>query len=303
MSYRIELHEALPGGLRRVAAEQVQSAIDHLEGGGDTHEAVHEARKACKKVRALLRLVRDAVGKSRYREENTHYRDAARRISGLRDREAMLETLDKVADDLPLPADRLEALRMALVARRNEALSRMRADGEIESVARALREGLPRIADWPLPEEDDQPGFRHFAPGLGRVYRRGRHCLAQARRSGDTATLHELRKRTKYLRHQLELLSAGCPEMLSAHEQLAHSLTDALGFDHDLAVFVDATRDETLLPSQSVTGEQVRGFLAEQRRLYQRRLWPIAERVYAERPRAFVERVSAYRATLATHLV
>ena len=42
--------------------------------------AVHEARKDTKKLRSVLRLVRESLGDSNYRRENNRFRDAARNL-------------------------------------------------------------------------------------------------------------------------------------------------------------------------------------------------------------------------------
>ena len=61
MSFRLKLDEDVTDGLKRVAAQQAGDAIGQLESGEDPHEAVHETRKCCKKIRAVLRLGRDAL--------------------------------------------------------------------------------------------------------------------------------------------------------------------------------------------------------------------------------------------------
>ena len=56
-------------GLRRCAREQVETAVDQLTAGvkDDPVTAVHEARKALKKSRSLLRLGRRTASRSRGR--------------------------------------------------------------------------------------------------------------------------------------------------------------------------------------------------------------------------------------------
>ncbi len=56
---------------------------------------VHAFRKRCKKIRALLRLVRPSLG-SRFRVENDRYRDMARRVAAVRDADVMVETFDNL---------------------------------------------------------------------------------------------------------------------------------------------------------------------------------------------------------------
>ena len=87
MSYRLHSDESLEAGLRRIACEQLDLAVGGLEDASlDRHEAIHEARKCCKRLRGLLRLARASLGDNVYGAENASVRDAARRLSDLRER-------------------------------------------------------------------------------------------------------------------------------------------------------------------------------------------------------------------------
>ena len=59
MSYRLGAEESLAAGLRRSASEQLDLALAGLADARlDRYEAIHEARKCCKRLRGLLRLAR-----------------------------------------------------------------------------------------------------------------------------------------------------------------------------------------------------------------------------------------------------
>ena len=63
-SFRLDPAEPVPDEVRRVARGRIDHALDELRGRADStrEEAVHEARKDMKKLRALLRLVRGELG-------------------------------------------------------------------------------------------------------------------------------------------------------------------------------------------------------------------------------------------------
>ena len=65
-SYRLEPKEPLPEEIARIARGRIDHAIDELRGKTDStpEEAVHEARKDLKKLRALLRLARASWGRA-----------------------------------------------------------------------------------------------------------------------------------------------------------------------------------------------------------------------------------------------
>jgi len=67
-------------------------AIDTLASDqGD--EAVHIARKATKRIRAALRLLRGSLGPGKYHRENRGVRDAARPLTAIRDTFMLQRTL------------------------------------------------------------------------------------------------------------------------------------------------------------------------------------------------------------------
>ena len=100
MAYRFETDETVHEAFARCAAEQLDEAIRQLSDriSDDPVDAVHSARKAVKKERSLLRLMRGAMPAKRRRRENRTLRDAARGLSGARDAAAMIETLDQLSE-------------------------------------------------------------------------------------------------------------------------------------------------------------------------------------------------------------
>src|SRR5512134_3967914 len=63
-AYGLRADEPLPEGVARVARGRIDHAIDELSGTSKSspEEAVHNARKDIKKLRALLRLIRGELG-------------------------------------------------------------------------------------------------------------------------------------------------------------------------------------------------------------------------------------------------
>src|SRR3954471_24540286 len=98
-AFRIAPGEPVPDEVRRLAIGRIDDALDELRGVSDSSraEAVHEARKDLKKLRALLRLARGELGERTFARENACFRDAASELGGARDADAMLETLGGLA--------------------------------------------------------------------------------------------------------------------------------------------------------------------------------------------------------------
>ncbi len=76
MGFRLQHQESVAQGVKRIAQEQLSSAVAEIQNEElDRHEAVHQIRKRFKKIRGLIRLVRPVFQKT-YQKENVIFRDA-----------------------------------------------------------------------------------------------------------------------------------------------------------------------------------------------------------------------------------
>jgi CHAD domain-containing protein len=281
--YRLRSDETAADGVRRVALGRIDSALAHLqnEAGEDPATAIHEARKDLKKLRSVLRLVREPMGRQAFRQENRRYGDAARRLGGARDAEVRLQTLTKLRERYGEELAPTPAFEARLRARRDSATAPREA---IDEARAEIAAGVRALDDLDLREHD---GFALLAPGLGRSYRRGRKRLRRVSEHPDPASVHEWRKRVKDLWYHLRLARDAWPAGLEGPEQAAHDLADLLGDHHDLTVLgealSDAAEERILLPAIE----------ARQAELVAEAL-PLGRRLYAEKPKRFVARVARY---------
>jgi CHAD domain-containing protein len=287
-AYRLRKSEGAADGVRRIGRAQLDLAGEHLEAGtcrgGDLDGAVHETRKTFKRLRALVRVARDALGDEAYRRENGIFRDAGRELSGARDAAVMVQTLDDLTERYggELPDRAFAGLREALVAdaaSASRALSRDRA--RVDRVQGTLEAARRRIGGWPLPDDGD---LAMLEPGFERIYRRGRRALKAARREPETEELHELRKRAKDLWHAAQILRPASPKAMRKLARRAHELSDLTGDDHDLAVLRATARErhETLAAGELALLD---GLIARRRARLQRRAIKRGRRLYARKPR------------------
>ena len=291
-SFRFDPGAPVPDEVRRVARGRIDHALDELRGdsGSSREEAVHEARKDMKKLRALLRLVRGELGDRVYAAENACFRDTARELAGLRDADVMLSTLGDLEDrygELPGAASRL---RPALVAHR----FRMSAES-LKPAAQAAAEKLDaareRVADWPL----ETDAFEAFEGGLGRTYRQGRGDFRAARKRASAEHMHEWRKRVKDHWYHLTLLEETWTPVMSSLADEAHELSDRLGDEHDLSVLLEwaHTHASTLDGSDPVLRE-FDVLLDSRRRELQEGAFEYGARLYADKASVFVGRLERW---------
>jgi len=286
MSYALDL-DALSASVRRVAVEQLDAALRASQPDANPHEAVHELRKRAKRVRALVRLVRDAC-EDVYDSENRALRDAARTISDLRDAAALVETCDALAEHAtPEQADGLVALRTLLTIRLDDAATQQDVTGRLRSAREPLAQVRQRAVRGDLSALD----LEAVIEGARRTYRRGRKRVAEVRGARSVTQLHQLRKRAKYSRFHHRLLKPLWPDSLGAAHDAFELAADRLGDHHDLAVLLAALDDPKHGAS---TSAPVRLLIVQHLHRRFAQGFDEARRAFAEEPASFARRLLEY---------
>lgn len=291
-AYALKEDEPFDDGLRRIAAGRAENALERLRGiaaGQITAaEAVHGARKDMKKLRTLLRLLREELPKKVYRQEAERYREAARKLSGSRDAEVKLATLDALAERADLPAEATGTWRRILDSDREAATGTVRgqeAMAEATALIEAGREGIER---WRL-EKDP---WKAVGNSFTRLYRRGREGMRAAEAdSGDDESFHEWRKRAKDLRYGLELLSGAWNGPLEATAAEADRLSELLGDHHDLAVLREDLRQRRLGEEET---RRLEAAIEERQGELAAAAFDLGHRLYAERSKDLGRRLGRY---------
>ncbi len=235
MAYQLRTDEELASGLRRIAAELIEKAIavfsdDSLE----RDAAVHQARQGCKKVRALVRLLREKHPEV-VRVENAKFRDAAASLAHFRNADALLETFDHFRKHATAGNSRLvlDAVHQVLKDRRQSIHDAdVRVQFQIEGFIADMNSARERAKSWFFGIErvsDIMPGFAHSQ-------RRGRRAMKECRRAPSKEAFHEWRKWSKYQLYQTRLLKPFLRGSLKDRSFGLKRRGKKLGIDHDLAV-------------------------------------------------------------------
>ncbi len=301
---RLGLDEPIGSGLQRVCVERLDRAIEGLTRSDDPDAGIHAARKSLKRIRGMIRLVRDQVGYRVYREENVVLRDTARRIAPARDAAVLVETLDTIVDRhrSGLGADAFGGVRDRLVERRETIAGRIVGDRQLMSeVVTTLRVSRARFATWPVSDEEATDlrrplpeGFDAIAGGIERVYRRGRARMADASAERTTVAFHQWRKRVKYLRYQMEALEALWPEVLGAYARSLDELGEALGLEHDLAVLEHTLTHEPQLCPDGQQRRLLGALVLHERAVLRHGAARTGRLAFAEAPEVFTARLHSY---------
>ncbi|HEY2767686.1 MAG TPA: CHAD domain-containing protein [Solirubrobacteraceae bacterium] len=312
--------------LRRVIVGQLDIAIELLQDypGESSEHTVHETRKALKRARAILRLLRDQLGDKRLAHENAALRDCARRLAGARDAVVALDTLDGLLKRHPKLTDShrrrgakaVRDLRARLLAEREGAIVDGGRGGyalgdtastpervEIErhgAVALELLAIRGRIAAWEPKDPRRASSSKLPAGGVERLYRQGRRRMRRARRRrGDATAMHTWRKSAKDLRYVAETLNrTGASAQDKSSKRLkrvarrADRLGEILGDEHDLAMLDQAVRSHAKrLPARKRDYKPLLKAIERRRKRLRKQALRNGERLYGRKPRRFVRRV------------
>ncbi len=293
MAFRLKASDPnATAAVRRIAREQVRAMLAYIDDEScDRHQAVHEVRKRCKKLRALLRLIGPNLACAKAEERAV--RDAARLLSPIRDAQVLIETLDHVVAGFAGQVDRRDyrRLRAHLLERRDAlAAAANGIDGALLQFRAEVAAFAKRVSRWSL----DAGGFDAFAAGLKQSYRRGRKGLAKARAAPNATTLHDWRKQVKYHQAHAQLLRPIWPALLTSRQRAASELADVLGDDHDLAVFQGLLRDQGAVLVSAMAIDRIGSLIDRRHEALTRQAWALGDRLYAEKPAYLVQRWRCY---------
>ena len=234
MAYRLSTgDQPVSHQIHRLFLAEIDSAIAHLTGvaAEDRDRGIHEARKNIKKIRALLRLVAGELGSRSFKRENHRFRDIGRKLSELRDAQAIIESFAALPADT-LPKTLRTKLSRSLEAAKSKTYSCLNIEDVLESSIAALQHARPYLESFTIEAE----GFSAIEPGLLNIYKRGRKALCAAQKTRTAETLHTLRKRVKDHWYHMRLIGEAKIAILDRRQDALRQVEAYLGESHNLHV-------------------------------------------------------------------
>ena len=226
----------------RVLLDELHLAIDACESHGSWEvrrrsEAIRRTRKALKRFRAVLDLVKGSIPSEDHEAVRIAARTFGRRLSPLRDRDVVLDLLDDLGEQVT-GRRRREAVRMtgAVLSAAN-ALPATRDHREDEAIIDEVRHGLEELAirlgsiDFEAVDRDA------VIDRFDRAWRHVRHRFHDdVDEDDDLSRLHENRKRVIRLQLGLAALRGVKPRSIRRDVRALKEVAGSLGRDRDLAM-------------------------------------------------------------------
>jgi hypothetical protein len=286
--YRLKPRHSIGGEVRHIVDKQLGLAVRKLRATGDerSDNAVHEARRHIKKVRAVLRLVQPAIGDAYY-PANRRMRIAGRLLAPIADGRSAVDTVANLQRRYRtrLPRRTIASIRSALLERAERIDRKAEVDRVLPRAVNILRLGRSRFVGLTL----NARGFRAIAPGLERSVRRARAAMKRAIAHPTADAYHTWRRRVKDLWFQMRLLEGRCNDSLLNDQRGLEALDGCLGELHNVAVLERILMNEALI-ARSEAARCLRLLHRYQGHL-RRRAATLGGLVTREKPRRFVRRI------------
>ena len=288
MAFRLKQGASISSEIRRIVLKQLEAAISELRSVGDpqSDDAVHDARRRVKKIRAIIRLVRPVLDKA-YRAVDRDLSTVSRLLAPVADGRGIVETLQELEHRYPasLPKRVLAVARSGVLRNGDRADREAHARGILKMAAGTLRSERSRVKHWQIRGD----GFRVIAPGLEESYRRARRMMIMTWSKPKPSNFHTWRRYVKDHWFHIRLLEGRCGFHLVSYERRIEALDGILGEYHNVILLRDLLVTDGSLPREEAA--RCRRIVARYQRVLRRHAEILGARIYTERPRRFVRRV------------
>lgn len=238
---RKQCGHGLGSSLEAVVSAQLRQALQLVSHRASEHapEVVYDVRKACKRARAVVRLLHGAACAKPARALAKQIGDVLRSLSTLRDQQMPLGRLLDLEKSTRDRAERqaIEQLRAAWASERETGP----AEAQCEQLSRDLEALLVQAIGLRI-----ETGAEPIKRGLLRLMRRFRRAFRAATALLSTESCHRLRKRSKDLVYVLTLLRLILPHKFRRWRRRLKRISDVLGLEHDLFVLTEQLKAERL---------------------------------------------------------
>ncbi|QCK13948.1 CHAD domain-containing protein [Mangrovivirga cuniculi] len=262
-------------------AESIIEIIDDPE--SDLKTKIHEIRKCLKKLRGALRLIRGNFDD--YKKYNVVYRDAGRMLSDVRDATSVIEAIEDLKSTYSnqLYKNTFKPFTNFLIEKRDRLQEMKRMENIFQEIKNDVAETLEKMKTWEI-----ENSFEFIIPGLIKVYKRGKKAYSRVSEDPSPPKLHEWRKRVKYLRYQLDILTPLWPEIIDPLEDEYHKLTDFLGDDRDLFMLKNVIDNNEHRFESEEDSKLLKAIISSQRMEYQQEAIKYGKKLYSLPKKEFV---------------
>ena len=280
----------MPESICRIARKCVEKA---LKGGEEEDlESIHETRKQIKRMRALLRLIRDEIGKKGVQHVLEPLREAAGYLAAPRDAHVKAQALKQLLGEKAKrkSPDRLKAMRAEFQRECAEEAACFRQQKRGKQARSILRKSPNQFRK--LNFESD--GRSAIATGLEKNYEAARNARDCASAEASPENFHEWRKRVSDLLYNIELLEPIWPEQMCALAAEFDSLGELLGNAHDLHMLRQTAIKKSVDIDLEAEIAELLSLIDPRQKELRAKAVKLGNRILREKPSEFCDRLHSY---------
>lgn len=232
--------ENLENELRDLIVSQIDESLTLRNDTGVSDEVrVHELRKAVKRSRAILRLLKPALDESSFYNLDEILGKSARLLTDQREATVNLRTFINISNTTaqPISEDLKNSILEGLSRKINQSynLSPNNFSSQLYTSLLSLKRVKDKIENITLHPIED----KNLSTLIQKTYQKATKLYNDARFSLDTEIIHKWRRFIKHLLFQLKLSPLHITKNTSNMISMLDDLSDTLGNEHDLAIMED----------------------------------------------------------------
>ena len=277
---QIREREGFKTGILRLSDEMHEECAHFIMAQSRQHISVHEFRKNIKKIRSILRLVRDEIGRDKYREMNGYYREVANELAALRDDTSQVELLENMrrqVDNARVRTVISRAVGQVKRKRKKEFASfyKKKLHLKVRDEMFSLKEKVHEL------EFEGHPEF-FLLMSLKRVHQRARSAMEITDYVRNDEMYHYLRKQVKYLMYLMMIINRTWPSYFKAYISELDKLSELLGNLHDLNLFNEHIHEEKLIVLRPAQKKDMLKHIYRRRSSLQKAIRRLGEKIFSE---------------------
>ncbi len=198
--------------------------------------AVHEIRKTFKRMRAFLKFYSHSSNQL-FKACKKEIVSLGKSLALLRESYVNIQIFERItAENKLIPQQRIKIVKEKIVTN-NKLLINQNLDKErkLRTIHKSMKQLEAQIGIF----HSEHPSREQFLITICKSYNLAHSFNQKLHPDFDTVELHKLRKKIKALYYQLDFLKFTQPKFFRLKSTQIHNITEQLGNDHDLFVFLE----------------------------------------------------------------
>jgi CHAD domain-containing protein len=271
--FRITQDETIAEGVARVIHELLACMIGYLDNYQADPDSIHQTRVACKRLRAIAKLLRKSLPKPA-KQLNAEIRDISRLLSLQRDAEVKLELIGQLINDAD--EDQQHLLQLLAEHYQEGAIDQQIIEKNVQlAKEKAIALG-ELVKSWKFKKMDQAKVFK----ALGNEWGLAKISYLQNQKDPDPVDMHTWRKHAKTCLYQSQLLETHLKAKYPQRIEKLKKLGTLLGQYHDLVLILEDIEEPIIADWNEAEQASLQGYIKNKQGKLLKKTLKIAKAVF-----------------------